>query len=102
MPSSESHQNRLYNCVSGSFFAGLDVMLTPSAFTSYVSGSTVISGVLSLNTMSFFPMFRQFSTGTTVFYRPYFSLIFSSMAALDTKVRQDAYFAFPCAANIGW
>ena len=60
------------------------------------------SGVLSLNTMSFFPMLRQFSTGTTVFSRPYFSLIFFSMAALDTKVRQEAYFAFPCAANIGW
>ena len=41
-------QNKKYRCASGSTVAGSQVITFPSTATSYVSGFTVMSGVLLL------------------------------------------------------
>lgn len=52
----------------------------------YVSGSTSIFGIESLNFISFFPMLRQFLTTSTRFRRLYDSIVPEETDAWETKV----------------
>lgn len=54
----------------------------------YVSGSTFIFGITSLNFMSFFPILRQFLTGSTRFRRLYVAMVPDSMEAFETNVTE--------------
>jgi hypothetical protein len=50
--------------LSISIHISLNVSKLDSEELTYLSGSTFITGIASLNFMSFFPMFRQFLTGS--------------------------------------
>ena len=55
---------------SGSTFAGVERSCSPSAVTTYVSGSTVILGSASLSFMSRLPIDRHRRTADKVFVSP--------------------------------
>src|SRR6476659_10946280 len=84
-----------------SSFAGSTVAILPSNFTSYVSGSIVISGVLSFHIIFLLLMLLQFFTGKTTFSNPSFSGTPSFTAGFDVNVNDVFFTAFPSAPNIG-
>jgi hypothetical protein len=61
----------------------------PSASTVYLSGSTFIFGLTSLNFISFLPIFLQFLTASTRLRKPYDLITPEEMDAWDTKVMLD-------------
>src|SRR5690242_17524486 len=64
-------QNSEYRCASGSTVAGSHLSGTPSARTSYNSGSTWIFGVASFSFISRLPILRQLRTGSSDLLRQY-------------------------------
>src|SRR5262249_3711848 len=94
-------QNKKYLCVIGSASAGSHVNSSPSARTSYVSGSTSILGVAELWIMSALPMARQFSTAQIVFARRSVCDKCRSMAAFETNVNAVSSRARPNEPNMG-
>src|SRR5919205_2592595 len=89
-----------YLCAKASSLAGSTVAILPSSLTSYVSGSIVISGVLSFHIISDLPTVLQFCTGKTTFSRPSFSGTPNFIAAFDVNVKHVFFTAFPIAPNI--
>src|ERR687892_472524 len=84
-----------YLCAEESSFAGSTVAICPSNFTSYVSGSIDISGVLSFHIISCLLIFLQFFTGKITFSNSNFSGTPSSMAFFDIKVNDVLFTALP-------
>mmetsp|Transcript_10993 Transcript_10993/g.32571 ORF Transcript_10993/g.32571 Transcript_10993/m.32571 type:complete len:215 (+) Transcript_10993:25-669(+) len=103
LPASErTTQKRKNFCARGSTFAGAQVRRSPSATTSKVSGSTLISGQALLCTMSFLPMPRQRCTASTCLLSPYFAPTPARAAAPETKARDVPPMDFaPKAPNMG-
>src|SRR5215813_6302728 len=97
----EMHQNKKYRCAIGNTAAGSHVNNSPSARTSYVSGSTSSFGVAELCAMFAFPILRQFSTGQSVFTRRRCCDKCSSIAALETNVSDVSCVAPPNDPNMG-
>lgn len=58
-------QKKKYPCAIATLPAGSAAHTFPSASTTYVSGSTRMRGMVSLNFISLFPMRRQFFTPST-------------------------------------
>ena len=94
-------QNKKYRCASGSTLAGSQVSNAPSARTTYVSGSTSMTGSASFKTRSFLPMRRVPETPTRRRSSPSCLAKSCSSAACDTKVTAVLARARPNAANIG-
>src|SRR5688572_29221316 len=65
-----SRQNKKYRCAIGRIAMGLQVKMSPSAFTTYVSGFTSMRGKVSFSFISRLPMLRHFFTATTRFSKP--------------------------------
>lgn len=94
-------QNKKYRCPSGTRVTGAHAKGTPSARTSYVSASTVITGNASFNGISRFVIPRHPFTATSRFVTPYPVEIPRSIDVPLTNAQLARPRARPIAPNIG-
>src|SRR2546429_7846995 len=98
---SPPYQKRKYRCAIGRTRAGSHVSRSPSARTTYVSGSTSIRGNALLWIISRLPIERHLPTATARRARPRRRGTSWASAAFDTNVTAAVARARPKAPNIG-